>query len=200
MTFSMIIFIVINAILVNNFILSRFLGICPFLGVSKKIDTALGMGFAVIFVMGVASVITYALNLLLVEANILYLQTIVFILVIASLIQLVEIIVKRFSPGLYSALGVYLPLITTNCAVLGVAIMNVTTLTASNAASGLLMAFINGISSGIGFTIAILILAGIREKLETADIPKRFKGFPITLLIASIMAMGFAAFSGFNIG
>lgn len=199
MSVTTILVLVVNAILVNNFILSRFLGICPFLGVSKKIDTALGMGFAVIFVMGVASVITYALNLLLIKANILYLQTIVFILVIASLIQLVEIVVKRFSPGLYSALGVYLPLITTNCAVLGVAIMNVS-IPVSSTASGLLIAFINGISSGIGFTIAILILAGIREKLETADIPKSFQGFPITLLIASIMAMAFAAFSGFNIG
>lgn len=190
-----VIIIVINAILVNNFILSKFLGICPFLGVSKKIDTALGMGIAVIFVMGVASVITYGLNILLIKTEIIYLQTIVFILVIASLIQLVEIIIKRFSPSLYSALGVYLPLITTNCAVLGVAIMNVTSLAHQN----VLFAFVNGISSGIGFTLAILILAGIRERLETADIPERFKGFPITLLIASIMAMGFAAFSGFII-
>lgn len=190
-----VIVIVINAILVNNFILSRFLGICPFLGVSKKIDTALGMGVAVVFVMGIASVITYALNLLLIKTNVVYLQTIVFILVIASLIQLVEIVIKKFSPGLYSALGVYLPLITTNCAVLGVAIMNVTSLEKQN----LLNAFVNGVSSGLGFTIAILILAGIRMKLETAEIPERFKGFPITLLIASIMALAFAAFAGINL-
>ncbi len=189
-----VLLIVINAVFVNNFVLSRFLGICPFLGVSKKTETALGMGLAVIFVMGVASVITYAINLALVAFGMEYLQTIVFILVIAALIQLVEIFVKRFSPSLYSALGVYLPLITTNCAVLGVAIMNVTELSEVN----VLYAFVNGVASGIGFTIAILILAGIREKMETADIPAAFKGFPITLLAASVIAMSFAAFSGLS--
>ena len=187
-----VLLIVINAVFVNNFVLSRFLGICPFLGVSKKTETALGMGLAVIFVMGVASVITYAINLALVAFGMEYLQTIVFILVIAALIRLVEIFVKRFSPSLYSALGVYLPLITTNCAVLGVAIMNVTELSEVN----VLYAFVNGVASGIGFTIAILILAGIREKMETADIPAAFKGFPITLLAASVIAMSFAAVSG----
>lgn len=189
-----VVLLVINAIFVNNFVLSRFLGICPFLGVSKKTETALGMGLAVIFVMGVASVITYAIDLALVAGGMEYLRTIVFILVIAALIQLVEIFVKRFSPSLYSALGVYLPLITTNCAVLGVAIMNVTELSEVN----VLYAFVNGIASGVGFTIAILILAGIREKLEFADIPESFKGFPITLIAASIIAMSFAAFSGLS--
>lgn len=189
-----VLLIVINAVFVNNFVLSRFLGICPFLGVSKKTDTALGMGLAVIFVMGVASVITYAIDLALVAAGIEYLRTIVFILVIAALIQLVEIFVKRFSPSLYSALGVYLPLITTNCAVLGVAIMNVTELTTTN----ILYSFVNGVASGVGFTIAILILAGIREKMELADIPESFKGFPITLAAAAVIAMGFAAFSGLS--
>ena len=189
-----ILLIVINAVFVNNFVLSRFLGICPFLGVSKRTETALGMGIAVIFVMGVASVITYAIDLALVAAGLEYLRTIVFILVIAALIQLVEIFVKRFSPSLYSALGVYLPLITTNCAVLGVAIMNVTELSEVN----VLYAFVNGVASGIGFTIAILILAGIRERMETADIPAAFKGFPITLLVASIIAMSFAAFSALS--
>ena len=189
-----VVLLVINAIFVNNFVLSRFLGNCPFLGVSKKTETALGMGLAVIFVMGVASVITYAIDLALVAGGMEYLRTIVFILVIAALIQLVEIFVKRFSPSLYSALGVYLPLITTNCAVLGVAIMNVTELSEVN----VLYAFVNGIASGIGFTIAILILAGIREKLELADIPESFKGFPITLIAASIIAMSFAAFSGLS--
>lgn len=189
-----VVLLVINAIFVNNFVLSRFLGICPFLGVSKKTETALGMGLAVIFVMGVASVITYAIDLALVAGGMEYLRTIVFILVIAALIQLVEIFVKRFSPSLYSALGVYLPLITTNCAVLGVAIMNVTELSEVN----VLYAFVNGMASGIGFTIAILILAGIREKLELADIPESFKGFPITLIAASIIAMSFAAFSGLS--
>lgn len=189
-----ILLIVINAVFVNNFVLSRFLGICPFLGVSKRTETALGMGIAVIFVMGVASVITYAIDLALVAAGLEYLRTIVFILVIAALIQLVEIFVKMFSPSLYSALGVYLPLITTNCAVLGVAIMNVTELSEVN----VLYAFVNGVASGIGFTIAILILAGIRERMETADIPAAFKGFPITLLAASIIAMSFAAFSALS--
>lgn len=191
-----VLLIVINAVFVNNFVLSRFLGICPFLGVSKKTDTALGMGLAVIFVMGVASVITYAIDLALVAAGIEYLRTIVFILVIAALIQLVEIFVKRFSPSLYSALGVYLPLITTNCAVLGVAIMNVTELATTN----ILYSFVNGVASGVGFTIAILILAGIREKMELADIPESFKGFPITLAAAAVIAMGFAAFSGLSFG
>ena len=191
-----VLLIVINAVFVNNFVLSRFLGICPFLGVSKKTDTALGMGLAVIFVMGVASVITYAIDLALVAAGIEYLRTIVFILVIAALIQLVEIFVKRFSPSLYSALGVYLPLITTNCAVLGVAIMNVTEITTTN----ILYSFVNGVASGVGFTIAILILAGIREKMELADIPESFKGFPITLAAAAVIAMGFAAFSGLSFG
>ena len=191
-----VLLIVINAVFVNNFVLSRFLGICPFLGVSKKTDTALGMGLAVIFVMGVASVITYAIDLALVAAGIEYLRTIVFILVIAALIQLVEIFVKRFSPSLYSALGVYLPLITTNCAVLGVAIMNVTELATTN----ILYSFVNGVASGVGFTIAILILAGIREKLELADIHESFKGFPITLAAAAVIAMGFAAFSGLSFG
>ena len=189
-----ILLIGIYDLFVNNFVLSRILGICPFLGVSKRTETALGMGIAVIFVMEVASVITYAIDLALVAAGLEYLRTIVFILVIAALIQLVEIFVKRFSPSLYSALGVYLPLITTNCAVLGVAIMNVTELSEVN----VLYAFVNGVASGIGFTIAILILAGIRERMETADIPAAFKGFPITLLAASIIAMSFAAFSALS--
>lgn len=189
------IYLVISGIFVNNFVLSRFLGICPFLGVSKKTDTALGMGLAVIFVMGVASVITYGLNLLLVIADIEYLQTIVFILVIAALIQLIEIVIKRFAPGLYTALGVYLPLITTNCAVLGVAIMNVTEL----AKQTVFLAFVNGVASGMGFSLAMLIMAGIRERMELSDIPERFKGFPITLITASIMAMAFTAFAGLSL-
>jgi electron transport complex protein RnfA len=186
--------IIINGIFINNFILSQFLGICPFLGVSKKTETALGMGIAVIFVMGVASVVTYALNLLLIAAKIEYMQTIVFILVVAGLIQILEIVLKKFTPALYSALGVYLPLITTNCAVLGVAIMNVTSL----ARQSLFYAFLNGVAGGAGFTVAILIMAGIREKMQTSDIPEPFKGFPITLITASLMAMSFAAFSSFS--
>lgn len=185
-------YIVISAIFINNFLLCQFLGICPFLGVSKKIDTALGMGIAVTFVMGVSSAITFGVNSLLEIMDIGYLRTIVFILIIASLIQLLETFLKKFAPSLYSALGIYLPLITTNCAVLGVAIMNVTSLANAN----ILAAFVNGVASGLGFTISILAMAGIREKLEGVDIPKSFKGFPITLLIASILAMGFTAFSG----
>lgn len=184
-------FLIISGIFINNFILSQFLGICPFLGVSKKIETALGMGIAVIFVMGIASVVTYGLNLLLVIAGIEYLRTMVFILVIAALIQILEVVLKKFMPSLYSALGVYLPLITTNCAVLGVAIMNITSL----ARQSVLYAFLNGVASGAGFTIAILLLAGIREKIEISDIPKPFQGFPITLITAAIMAMSFAAFA-----
>lgn len=184
--------LIINAIFVNNFILSQFLGICPFLGVSKKTETAMGMGIAVIFVMGVSSILTYAINILLLKLDILYLQTIVFILVIAALVQIVEMVIKKYSPGLYSALGVYLPLITTNCAVLGVAIMNVTKLADPN----LLMAFLNGVASGAGFTLAIVLLAGIRERMSLSEIPERFHGFPITLICAGIMSMAFSAFAG----
>ena len=187
--------LIISAIFVNNFVLSQFLGICPFLGVSKKTDTALGMGFAVIFVMGIASVFAWLVQKALVALNVEYLQTITFILVIAALVQLVEMVLKRFVPSLYSALGVYLPLITTNCAVLGVAILNVNTYGTETAMS-LLQFFLNGIFSGMGFTLAILLLAGIREKLEYADIPKPFKGFPITLISACLMSMAFVAFSG----
>ncbi len=185
-------YIIIGAIFVNNFILAQFLGICPFLGVSKKTDSALGMGVAVIFVMGVASIITYAVNLLLVKWGVEYIQTIAFILVIAALVQLVEIVIKRFSPSLYNALGVYLPLITTNCAVLGVAIVNVTPAYGYN----LIQAFLNGVFSGVGFTLAIVLMAGIREKLRHSDIPESFQGFPITLVAASIMSMAFTAFGG----
>lgn len=192
MSFTLL--LIINGIFVNNFILAQFLGICPFLGVSKKTETALGMGIAVIFVMGVASAVTFALNLLLIKVGIEYLQTIVFILVIAGLIQILEVVLKKFTPALYSALGVYLPLITTNCAVLGVAIVNVTSL----AQQTIFYAFLNGAASGAGFTVAILILAGIREKMETSDIPEPFKGFPITLITASLMAMSFAAFSSLS--
>lgn len=189
------IIIVISAVVVNNFVLSQFLGICPFLGVSKKTETALGMGFAVIFVMSIASVLTFGLYTLVLEPlDVEYLKTIAFIIVIAGLVQIVELVIKKFSPSLYSALGVYLPLITTNCAVLGVAIINV----APELGYNLLHAFLNGFGSGVGFTLAILLLSGIREKIIRADIPESFKGFPITLIAASIMAMAFAAFSGIH--
>ncbi|NLZ25714.1 MAG: RnfABCDGE type electron transport complex subunit A, partial [Clostridiales bacterium] len=183
-----------GAMFVNNFVLTRFLGICPFLGVSKRTDTALGMGIAVTFVMGISSVFTWLIQKALVALGIEYMQTIAFILVIAALVQLVEIVLKKFAPALYSALGVYLPLITTNCAVLGVALINVDF--GISAADSLLKAFLNGVFSGVGFTIAILLLAGIREKLKRSDIPKPFQGFPITLIAACIMSLAFAAFSG----
>lgn len=185
--------IIVSAVFVNNFILVQFLGVCPFLGVSKKTETALGMGFAVIFVMGVASIVTYMVyNYILMPFNLEYMRTIAFILVIASLVQLVEMVIKKFSPTLYAALGVYLPLITTNCAVLGVAISNISDALVTN----LFAAFLNGCFAGVGFTIAILLLAGIREKLAYSKIPEPFQGFPITLIAASIMSMAFAAFAG----
>lgn len=184
--------IMIAGIFVNNFVLSQFLGICPFLGVSRKTDTAIGMGMAVIFVMGIASLVTFVVDrYILVPLNIQYIQTIAFILIIAGLVQLVEMVLKKFSPALYSALGVYLPLITTNCAVLGVAIVNV-----GEPAYNVFAAFLNGVFSGVGFTLAIILLAGIRERMARADIPKAFEGFPITLIAASIMSMAFVAFGG----
>lgn len=187
--------IIFAAVFANNFILVQFLGICPFLGVSKKTETALGMGFAVIFVMAIASLFTYAVNqYILVKFGLEYLKTIAFILIIASLVQIVEMVIKKFSSSLYSALGVYLPLITTNCAVLGVAILNTTSALVKNLGH----AFLNGMFSGVGFMVAIILMAGIREKLERARIPKAFKGFPSTLIIASIMSMAFVAFSNIS--
>ena len=187
--------LIIGAMFVNNFVLCQFLGCCPFLGVSKKTDTALGMGLAVIFVMGIASVFAWLVQKLLVAAGIEYLQTIAFILVIAALVQTVELLLKRFMPALYSALGVYLPLITTNCAVLGVAILNIQSFGTVGAES-LLQSFLNGVFSGAGFTIAILLLAGIRERMDLEAVPKPFRGFPITLIAASLMSMAFTAFAG----
>ena len=183
--------IIVGAIFVNNFVLSQFLGICPFLGVSKKTNTALGMGFAVIFVMALASVFTYIVNeYVLIRLGLEYMKTIAFILIIAALVQSVEIVIKKFSPSLYSALGVYLPLITTNCAVLGVALLNI------EKAYNLLQSFLNGVFAGVGFTLAIVLLAGIRERIQPKNIPESFRGFPITLIAAAILSMGFSAFSG----
>lgn len=187
--------LIIGAMFTNNFVLSQFLGCCPFLGVSKKTDTALGMGLAVTFVMGVASIITWCVQKVLVLLGVEYLQTIAFILVIAALVQLIEIVLKKYMPSLYSALGVYLPLITTNCAVLGVAILNIDTYGVAGGIS-LLQSFLNGVFSGIGFLIAILLLAGVREKMDQDSIPKPFRGFPITLIAASILSMAFVAFGG----
>ncbi len=183
--------IAIGACLVNNVVLSQFLGLCPFIGVSKKVDTAAGMGGAVIFVVTIASAITNLIYTHVLEKlNITYLQTIVFILVIAALVQFVEMFLKKMVPSLYKALGVYLPLITTNCAVLGVALLNV------QKSYGFVASVINGFGTAVGFTIAIVIMAGIREKIEYNDIPESFKGTPIVLLTAGLMAMAFFGFSG----
>ena len=182
--------IFISAALVNNFVLARFLGICPFLGVSKKLDSALGMGMAVIFVMVLATAVTWPLYIfVLTPLNLTFLQTITFILVIASLVQLVEMILKKYIPTLYKALGIYLPLITTNCAILGLAID--TLLKEYSIGASLIYA----IGAGIGFTLALIIMAGIRESLEVADTPKPFKGTPIALITASLLSMAFMGFS-----
>lgn len=183
--------IAIGSALVNNVVLSQFLGICPFIGVSKKIDTAAGMGGAVIFVMTIASFCTSLIyKFILVTTGFEYLQTIVFILVIAALVQFVEMFLKKAMPALYRALGVYLPLITTNCAVLGVALTNV------QKEYGILTSVVNALATGIGFTIAIVILAGVREKTEYNDIPEAFQGTPIVLLTAALMSIAFFGFSG----
>ncbi|AHM56442.1 electron transport complex protein RnfA [Peptoclostridium acidaminophilum DSM 3953] len=182
--------ILLSSILVNNFVMSRFLGICPFLGVSKKVETALGMGMAVTFVMTLASLITYFVQRLLVKLDIEFMQTIAFILVIASLVQFVEMVIQKMSPTLYQALGVFLPLITTNCAVLGVAILNV------QSDYGLVETVINGAGAAIGFTLAIVLFAGIRERLEISDVPAAFKGFPIALITAGLMSIAFLGFIG----
>jgi len=182
--------IFMSAILVNNFVLQRFLGICPFLGVSKKIDTAVGMSLAVIFVMVLASVITWLLNGVLVLMGLGFLKTIVFILVIASLVQFVEIFLKKVSPGLYEALGIFLPLITTNCAILGLALLNIQ----NN--YGLLETIFHALGAGFGFGLALILFAGIREQMEFADIPKPFKGLSGALITAGILSMAFVGFSG----
>ena len=183
--------ILFTAALVNNFVLSQFMGICPFLGVSKKVETAAGMGGAVVFVITIASLCTSILyNYLLVPAQLEYLNTIVFILVIAALVQFVEMFLKKTIPSLYEALGVYLPLITTNCAVLGVALTNV------QKEYGIFTGMVNGFATALGFTISIVILAGIREKLEYNDYPESFKGMPMVLVTAGLMAIAFCGFSG----
>lgn len=183
--------ILISSSLVNNVVLSQFLGLCPFLGVSKKTETAAGMGTAVIFVITLASAVAGAIyQYILVPFDLTYLQTIVFILVIAALVQFVEMFLKKFMKSLYQALGVYLPLITTNCAVLGVALTNV------QKNYGILSGVVNGFATATGFTISIVILAGIREKMEYNDIPESFKGMPIVLITAGLMAIAFCGFSG----
>ena len=186
-----LIIITIGAAFVNNVVLSQFMGLCPFLGVSKKIDTAAGMGGAVIFVITISSFVTSVIyRFILVPADITYLQTIVFILVIAALVQLVEMFLKKTIPALYKSLGVYLPLITTNCAVLGVALTNVQN------DYGILSSTVAGIATAVGFTVSIVIMAGLREKIEYNDIPEPFQGMPVVLLTAGLMSIAFFGFSG----
>ena len=191
--------IIISAIFVNNILLSQFLGICPFLGVSNKLSTASGMSMAVCFVITLATVVTFLLNKLLVLCNLQFLQTISFILVIAALVQMVEIVLKKISPALYASLGVFLPLITTNCAVLGVAMTVVKPSVYASAASGMMNlgeATVYAFATSLGFGLAMILFAGLREQLSLNDVPKAFKGIPIALVTAGILAMAFMGFSG----
>ncbi len=182
--------ILLTGILTENFVLAKFLGICPFLGVSKKLSTATGMSAAVIFVMVLSTAVTYPINLLLVKNDMAYLQTIVFILVIAALVQLVEIILKKYMPPLYNSLGIYLPLITTNCAVLGVVLLNI------DNGYNFMQSVVNSLGAGLGFMLAMVMFAGVRERLESCDIPKSLKGLPITLVAASLVSVSFLGFTG----
>ena len=185
--------IILSAILSENFILVKFYGICPFMGVSKKIDTALGMGMAVTFVMAIASAACYAVNVLLVKLGLDYMQTVAFILVIAAIVQVVEMFLKKSVPALYKALGVYLPLITTNCAVLGVVLVNV------QKGYNFLLSVVNGAAGGLGFTVAIVLFASVRERVNRADCPACFKGFPIALISVGLLALAFMGFSGLKV-
>ena len=194
MSITSLLSIAIGAILVNNFILSQFLGICPFMGVSRKMDTALGMGAAVTFVMGVASAVTYAVNLLLVKLGLGYMQTVAYILVIAALVQFIEMFLQKAMPALYSALGIYLPLITTNCAVLGVALQN------TQNGYSFIESVVYGITGGLGFTLAIFLFASVRERLDSSgDCPKCFEGFPLALMAAGLIALAFMGFQGLKV-
>ncbi len=182
--------ILLTAILTQNFVLAKFLGICPFLGVSKKTKTATGMSLAVIFVMVLSTAVTFPINNLLVKHELEYLQTIVFILVIAALVQLVEIVLKKYMPPLYNSLGIYLPLITTNCAVLGVVLLNI------DNGYNFAQSMINSLGAGIGFLVAMVMFSGVRERMESSDIPESLKGLPITLVAAALVSMSFLGFAG----
>ena len=186
--------IAIGSALVNNVVLSQFLGLCPFLGVSKKTNTAVGMGFAVIFTMTLASALTYVVyRFILVPAGLEYLKTIAFIIVIASLVQFIEMFLQKSLPSLYSALGIYLPLITTNCAVLGVALLNITN------EYNFLFSVVYGFTAGVGFLLAIVLLSLVRERIEYCDIPEPFRGFPIALIASGLLSIAFMGFSGFTL-
>jgi len=183
--------ILVMGILTQNYVLSRFLGICPFLGVSKKLNTAVGMSVAVTFVMVLATAVTHPINQYLLEENGLgYLQTILFILVIAALVQFVEIVLKKYVPALYNSLGIYLPLITTNCAILGVVLLNV------ESGYGYGQSLVNSLGAGLGFLLAMVMFAGVRERMESSNIPKFFEGLPITLIAASLVSLSFLGFTG----
>ena len=191
LTLTNFLLFMVNCILTNNFIFSRYLGCCPFLGVSSKVETAAGMGLAVTFVMALASLFTYLVyHYILVPLQLTYLITISFILVIASLVQFVEMFMKKSMPALYNALGIYLPLITTNCAVLGATILNI------DNSYNLLWSVLNGVFGALGFLLAIVLMAGVRERLEASNIPKSFKGFPISLVVAGLMSVAFLGFAG----
>ena len=193
MNITRLLAISLGAILTNNFIFAQFLGICPFLGVSKKSDTAVGMGLAVTFVMGLASAFTYGVNIILIKLGLQYMQTVAFILVIAGLVQFIEMFLKKSIPTLYTALGIYLPLITTNCAVLGVALLNVQN------GYNFIESVVYGVTGGLGFLLAIYLFATIRERVQFADYPKSFEGFPIALITAGLMALAFMGFSGLQV-
>ncbi|MDR0331079.1 MAG: RnfABCDGE type electron transport complex subunit A [Chitinispirillales bacterium] len=189
----------IAAVLIQNFILARFLGLCPFFGVSKKLSSATGMGMAVVFVMTISTAFTWWINeSILVGMHVEYLETIVFILVIASLVQLLEMFLQKFSPHLYESLGIYLPLMTTNCAILGVAIINTGVNQFSGSPYTLVESVVNGAASGVGFLLALVLMAGLRERMELADIPKSLDGLPISFITAGLMAMAFLGFSGLS--
>ena len=193
-TIKSLVAIFLAAILTENYVLNKFLGICPFLGVSKKVDTAVGMGIAVTFVMGLASAVCYVVNqFVLIKFGLEYMQTVTFILVIASLVQFIEMFLQKSMPSLYTALGIYLPLITTNCAVLGVVLLNVQN------SYGFIESVVYGITGGLGFLLAIVLFASIRERLVFADYPKAFEGFPIALVTAGLMALAFMGFSGLKV-
>ena len=192
--------IIISALLTQNFILVKFMGICPFMGVSKKIDTALGMGMAVTFVMAIASAACWAVDsFILLPLDLAYMQTLAFILVIATIVQFVEMFLKKAVPALYRALGVYLPLITTNCAVLGVVLVNASAGYHAATASSFLLSVVNGAAGGLGFTLAIVLFASVRERVDKANPPECFKGFPIALISAGLLALAFMGFSGLKI-
>lgn len=194
LSFTTLFSIALGAILVNNFIFSQFLGICPFMGVSKKVETASGMGMAVIFVMGVASAVCWPINtFILVPNNLVFMQTVTYILVIAALVQFIEMFLQKSMPSLYEALGVYLPLITTNCAVLGVVLQN------TQNSYNFIESVVYGVTGGIGFLLAIVLFASVRERLEFSECPKAFEGFPIALVTAGLIALAFMGFSGLKV-